>query len=163
MRARRGVRGIVSFTLLSSSLVFLAGNASAQDEEAKPAAGTEEETATPPPKPHKKAAPEEAPAEEVAPPPPEAKVPPPSGIQIANSNGWKISVDGRINAFFVYGFGNHNASTAPETGANITPGIGTGITADNQIDVNGNFKTPRIRSGFVPNILGFNFSKQISD
>ena len=164
MRARTGVCGIVSLTLLSLSLVcFLAGNVAAQDEEAKPA-GTEEEAAPPPPKPHKKASSEEAAPEEAAPPP--ATPPPapaPSGIQVANSNGWKLSVDGRINAFFVYGFGNHNASTAPETGANITPGIGTGITADNQIDVNGNFKTPRIRSGFVPNIIGFNFSKQISE
>jgi len=151
-------------TLLSSSLVcFLAGTAAAQDEEAKPA-GTEEEAAPPPPKPHKKAVAEDAAAEEAAPPPAEPKpAPAPSGIQLANSNGWKVSVDGRLNAFFVYGFGNHNASNAPETGALIVPGIGTGISADNQIDVNGNFKTPRIRSGFVPNIIGFNFSKQLTD
>ena len=43
------------------------------------------------------------------------------------------------------------------------PGIGTGITADNQIDVNGNFHTPRIRSGFVPNILAFNLRKNVSE
>src|SRR5436189_376499 len=115
MRARTGVRGIVSLTLLSSSLVcFLAGSASAQDEEAKPAAGTEEETETPPPKPHRKAA-EEAPAEEVAPPPEVKPAPAPSGITLGNFSGWKLTMDGRINAFFVYGFGNHNAQSAPET------------------------------------------------
>ena len=152
-----------AWALSICSVSFVAFGASAQDEEKAPSAGTEEEATSPPPKPHKKAEAEEAAPPEAAPPPAEVKAPPPSGIQLGQFSGWKLSIDGRINAFAVYGFGNHNASTAPETGANITPGIGTGITADNQIDVNGNFHTPRIRSGFVPNILAFNFSRNITD
>ena len=156
MKARSAARS-TAFALAVCSMCSFATGAGAQQDET----GTETETETAPPKPHRRTASETdtPPASEVGPPPAAAKAPP-SGIVLANINGWEISIDGRLNAFVVYGFGNHNASTAPETGNSITPGIGTGITADNQIDVNGNFRTPRIRSGFVPNILAFNFSEE---
>jgi hypothetical protein len=145
---------------------LLAAVANAQDEQ-PPETGGQQEEAAPPPRHHATPAPaaESEPAAEAAPPPVEAKPAPPtpSGIQVVEFQGWKFGVEGRINAFFVYGFGNHNASTAPETGNTIIPGIGTGITADNQIDVNGNFHTPRIRSGFVPNVIAFTFSKNVTE
>jgi hypothetical protein len=162
MRARTGVRGIVSFTLLSSSLIcfWAARVRAAEDEEAAPpAAEPTDAEATP----KKKAPPPEPEAEQVPPkaPPPEQK-PPTSGIQLVDANGWRVSVDGRINTFYVFGFGNHNAAIAPETGANITSGIGTGISADNQINTKGNFATSRVRSGFVPNVLAFNLRKTVA-
>jgi hypothetical protein len=160
MKARSAARRSTAFALAVCSMCLFATGASAQPEET----GTDTETETPPPQPHRSTAreAETSPASESVPPPVAVK-PPPSGIVLANIGGWTFTIDGRVNAFVVYGFGNHNASTAPETGNSITPGIGTGITADNQIDVNGNFHTPRIRSGFVPNVLAFNFSKTVAE
>jgi hypothetical protein len=163
MRARTGIRGIVSFTLLSSSLICLvaATARAAEDEEAAPPAA---EPADAEAAPKKKAPPPEPEAEQPPPKAPPAEEPKPSvlGIQIAEFSGWKLTVDGRINSFYVFGWGNHNAALAPETGNPITSGIGTGISADNQIGTNGNFATSRIRSGFVPNVLAFNFTKNVA-
>ncbi len=159
MKARSAARS-TAFALAVSSICSFATGASAQQDETE----TETETETAPPKPHRTtaSATETPPASESGPPPVAAKAPP-SGIVLAKISGWELSIDGRLNAFVVYGFGNHNASTAPETGNSITPGIGTGITADNQIDVSGNFHTPRVRSGFVPNILAVNLRKNVTE
>jgi len=104
MRARTGVRGIVSFTLLSSSLIcFLAGRAAAQDEEAAPPPPAEpSDTEAPPPKKHKAIEAEPAPP---AAPPPAQEAPPPSGIPLIEYKGWKLTMDGRFNSFIVYGWG----------------------------------------------------------
>jgi hypothetical protein len=152
-----------SLTLLLAlaSSAALATSADAQGDD--PGAGPEGDAAPPAERPVKHAAPRfEAPPESEPSPPP-SKPAAPGGIQLADWNGWKIGIDGRLNAFVVYGWGNHNATTAPETGNTITPGIGTGISADNQIDTQGQFHTPRIRSGFVPNVLAFTLSKQVTE
>jgi hypothetical protein len=150
----------VSFTLVSSLLAcLLASNArAAEEDEPAPSAEPSEPDAAP-----AKKSPKPAPAEPAPEQAPAKQQPTPAGIHIADYQGWSLTIDGRINAFFVYGWGNHNAAQTPETGADITPGIGTGIAADNQIDIHGNFHTPRVRSGFVPNVLGFNLTKKVSN
>jgi hypothetical protein len=134
----------------------------AQDEQPADTGGQQEEA--PPPRRHAAPPPEAPPPAEEA-PPVEAKPapPPPTGIQVVEFRGWKFGVEGRLNAFFVYGWGNHTPLYTPESGGGIVPGIGTGTSADNQIDVNGNFHTPRVRSGFVPNVLAFNFTKNLTE
>ncbi len=143
----------------------LAGGARAADEEREEAAAAAPPEAETPAETEKSPPPEPAlskPAPLKTPPPAEPK-PSPTGIQLIELNGWKISMDGRLNSFIVYGFGNHNAASAPETGNTIVGGIGTGISADNQVNTSGNFATPRIRSGFLPNVLAFNFTKSFGE
>jgi hypothetical protein len=159
MRARSGVRGAVSFTLLSSLFWSLAGTAMAAEEEEAPAPSAEstEGDETPPKKTVKPHATEPAPAPEPAPAAP-AKTP---AVELGTFAGWKVSFNGRVNAFYSYGWGNQLVSNTPE-GAPLVEGSGVGLN-DNQTDANGNFHTGRIRNGFVPNVFSVDISRNLTD
>lgn len=159
MRARSVVRGGVSFTLVSSLCWLLAGTAgAAEEEEAAPSAEPSEAPEAPPPKktvkPH---AAEAEPAPE-APPAPSAKTPP---VELGTFAGWKISLSGRLNTFFSLGSGNQLVVTTPD-GKTLVEGGGVSLN-DNQSDANNNFRTPRIRNGFVANVLGLDIARNLTD
>ena len=156
MRARSIVRGGLSFTLVSSLCWLLAGTAeAAEEEEAAPSAEPSEPEA--PPK--KPARPVEAePRPEPPPPPADAKTPP---VELGTFAGWKVTLSGRVNVFYSMGWGNQSPVTTPE-GAPFVEGSGVPLN-DNQTDANGNFRTGRIRNGFVPNVLNVDISRNLTD
>jgi hypothetical protein len=79
-------------------------------------------------------------------------------IPVAEYEGWKLSLDGRLNEFIVYGWGDTLPHTAPEDGLSLPAGAGLDNTLDLQGKTNGKFATPRIRNGYVPNVLGITVS-----
>jgi hypothetical protein len=155
MRARSIVRGGVSFTLVSSLCWLLAGTAgAAEEEEAAPSAEPSEPSAPPSKKP---AWPTEGEPPPKAPPP----VKPSSSVMLGEFAGWKVGLEGRVNTFFSYGWGNQVPANTPE-GAPFVEGSGVGLN-DNQTDTSGNFHTPRIRNGFVANLFALNVSRNLTD
>jgi hypothetical protein len=154
MRARSVVRGGLSFTLVSSLCWLLAGTASAAEEEEAAPSPEPSEPEAPPRKPVRPAEAEPAPE----PPPP---VKPTSSVSLGEFAGWKVGLEGRVNTFFSYGWGNQSPVTTPE-GPPFVEGSGVPLN-DNQTDVNGNFHTPRIRNGFVANLFALNVSRNLTD
>ncbi len=77
-----------------------------------------------------------------------------SEVTLASESGWRVTTDGRVNAFI---------SVARGTGIpeHQTDFVGT-ITKDTK-DVNGDLRSIRIRNGFMTSILGFTASKQVSE
>jgi hypothetical protein len=92
-------------------------------------------------------------------------------VPIVKIDGWELFTSGRVNAFFSYGQGDSNPVPLA-MGENITPGGGLDTSYDNipklgpdgmALPVQGTFVSMRLRSGFVPNVLGFGLRKQINE
>src|SRR5258705_8775716 len=92
-------------------------------------------------------------------------------VPLAKIDGWELFTNGRVNAFFSYGRGDSNPVPLA-MGENITPGGGLDTSYDNipvlgpdgmALPVQGTFKSMRLRSGFVPNVLGFGLRRQVGD
>src|SRR5258706_10511 len=92
-------------------------------------------------------------------------------VFIAKIDGWELFTNGRVNAFFSYGQGDSNPLPLV-AGENITPGGGLDTSYDNipvigpdgmPLQVQGTFKSMRLRSGFVPNVLGFGLRRQVNE
>lgn len=92
--------------------------------------------------------------------------------QIAEKNGFKFFLDGRINAFASMGFGDAYPepplvdSDGP-AGPNLPASTysianGSGYVT-NQTSEDGKYFGVRMRSGFVGNVFGFGFDKQMND
>jgi hypothetical protein len=92
--------------------------------------------------------------------------------QIAEKNGFKFFFDGRINAFASMGFGDAYPepplvdSDGP-AGPNLPASTysianGSGYVT-NQTSEDGKYFGVRMRSGFVGNVFGFGFDKQMND
>ena len=157
MRARSVVRGGVSLTLVSSLCWLLAGTAgAAEEEEAAPSAEPSEAPEAPPPKKH--ARPVEAEPAPAPTPAPAAKTP---ALELGTFAGWKVSLSGRLNTFFSLGWGNQLVVTTPD-GKTLVEGGGVSLN-DNQSDANNNFRTPRIRNGFVANVLALDIARSLTD
>jgi hypothetical protein len=152
----------------TTSLIFVSSLAIGLVWTHRAAAQTEEEAAPPPP-----AAPEVTPdmPPEQPPPPRRRKAEPaeqapapepgaPTSFRV-ESNGWTFSLEGRLNSFFSYGWGNYLPTNAPD--GDMTGLIGGGYDVQLQRDSTGNFHTPRIRNGFLANVLTFNLSRKIFD
>jgi hypothetical protein len=75
-------------------------------------------------------------------------------VVIGNSGGWKLTTDGRVNAFISMDRGDGIPEGQPDF-------IGT-VTRDRTKDVDGNIRGTRIRNGFLTSILAFEFSNQVS-
>lgn len=158
MRARTRIGRTTSLMFISSlavGLVWTHRAAAQSEEEAAPPPPKEEAAEAPPEKPAKREKAEEV---EQAPPPPEPGKPTSFRVE---SNGWTFSLDGRVNSFFTYGWGNYLPVNAPD--GDMTGLIGGGYDVQLQRDSSGNFHTPRIRNGFVGNVLNFDLSRKISD
>jgi hypothetical protein len=156
MRKIRAVhQGLLAFVISSLSLLAAAPAGAAQDEAAPPP--PEQPPAAPPPA-------AEKPAPEMLPPaaPPEDASPPanPNEITVAEFHGWKFTIEGRVNLFLSFGKGQALPQTDKD-GVNLGEGGGLGLN-QNQTNASGNFATPRLRNGFVPNIITFRVSRQLS-
>jgi hypothetical protein len=133
--------------------VFAASNALAADDEPaetppaeKPAAEQPPPAAEPPP-----------PAE----PPAAAEEPTPLEVPLVEWRGWRVTVEGRANLFAVYGWGQQFVQMNPADGVQLGEGGGLG-TNQNQTATDGNFRTLRLRNGFVPNVLTVKIARQMS-
>jgi predicted porin len=92
-------------------------------------------------------------------------------VPIVKIDNWELFTNGRINAFFSYGWGDSNPVPLV-AGENITPGGGLNTSYDNipvigpsgmALPVQGTFKSMRMRSGFVPNVLGFGLKRALDE
>jgi predicted porin len=91
-------------------------------------------------------------------------VPASAAITLYDKEGTTFSTDGSFNTFYVYSDSDKNA--AMEAALVLNPATGTPA-----LDANGNTirafrpdrKQSRIKMGFLPNWIGFNFSKQAGD
>lgn len=97
-------------------------------------------------------------------------------VTLAKVDNWEFFTQGRINAFFSYGWGDAN----PLPNQVAIPGesipLGGGLDTGNDsiprtikgpdgmdIQLQGTFKSMRVRSGFVPNVLGFGLRRKLND
>jgi hypothetical protein len=82
-------------------------------------------------------------------------------IQIAESNGWTVYIDGRVNAFLSHSQGD--ALPDPQAaGLNHTI-TGGGIDTVNDQTGNGKFSITRVKSGFLGDILGTGIRKKLTE
>lgn len=93
-------------------------------------------------------------------------------VTIAKTDGWEVFASGRVSTFLSYGFGD--GYPQPRTmGENIIPGGGLDVGPDNIPTIGadgmpvpgaaGTFRSVRVRSGFVPNIVGVGVRSNISE
>src|SRR5687768_12671009 len=78
-------------------------------------------------------------------------------VKLAEAGGWTVSTDGRVNAFVSH----VRADQRPEGLDNL---IWVGFNespAGSQADNNNKLQRTKIRSGYVPATLAFNFKKQM--
>jgi hypothetical protein len=80
-------------------------------------------------------------------------------VPLGEALGWKISVDGRVNAFVSHVWGNNRPA-----GLDNLNWVGFNESnSPGQADSDNNLRKTRVRSGYVPSTLGFNFKKAVSD
>lgn len=92
-------------------------------------------------------------------------------ITLLKSDLWEVYTDGRIAGFFSYGFGDANpVASVLDPNETIVQGGGlsAGVDGRPRKDANGNnlqgtFGNMRVRSGFVPNVLGLGFRRRFSE
>jgi len=91
-------------------------------------------------------------------------------VTIVKSDTWEVYTTGRVNAFLSYGWGD--AIPLPlMMGSNIPPGGGLDTGNDSMpvfapgtmTQVQGTFQSMRLRSGFLPNVFGVGFRRQLSE
>jgi len=75
-------------------------------------------------------------------------------FQIGKRQGWELSVDGRMNGFLNYSYGD----PTPPGVAEWTAGLFE--PADPH---SGKIAVVRVRSGFVQNVLGFTVTKEVAE
>jgi hypothetical protein len=73
-------------------------------------------------------------------------------LKLVEQDGWKVSTDGRVNAFISVAQGNGIPEGQPDY-----PGTTTKDTKDSQEKL----RSTRIRNGFLASILGFTVDKQV--
>lgn len=73
-------------------------------------------------------------------------------VELAEKDGWRVSTDGRVNAFISVARG----TGIPENQSDY-PGTATKDTKDSEEKL----RSTRIRNGFLASILGFNLDKQV--
>jgi Gram-negative porin len=94
-------------------------------------------------------------------------------VSIAKSDTWELYTDGRLNAFLSYSQGDGNPIPLVGMGLESIP-LGGGLNAgveqspgplgpDGMTQLQGTVQMLRVRSGFVPNVLGFGLRKQMTE
>lgn len=77
-------------------------------------------------------------------------------VKLGEAGGWKVSTDGRVNGFVSHIWGDDR----PE-GLESLPWVGFNETGDSgEADADGKLRRTRIRSGYVPSTLAFNFHRE---
>jgi hypothetical protein len=100
-------------------------------------------------------------------------------VSIARSDTWEVFTTGRVGGFFTYGWGDANPiadpgdpnAVPPIPPEDIPPGGGLSVGVDGMprlapdgvTHIQGTFRSMRVRSGFVPNILALGFRRHIND
>ncbi|MDF3065851.1 MAG: hypothetical protein K0R38_1452 [Polyangiaceae bacterium] len=80
-------------------------------------------------------------------------------VKLAEAGGWIVTTDGRVNAFVSHVWGDNR----PE-GLNSLNWVGFNeSTSSSQADAAGQLRKTKIRSGYVPSTLAFNFRKEVSE
>ncbi len=91
-------------------------------------------------------------------------------VTIVKLDNWELFTNGRVNGFFSYGQGDAIPIAPP--GENIPLGGGLNTEYDvipkigpdgMPLQAQGTFKSMRVRSGFVPNVLGLGLRRAIND
>jgi hypothetical protein len=90
-------------------------------------------------------------------------------VSIAKSDTWEVYADGRVNAFLSYAQGDGNPiplvmGESIPLGGGLNAGIeqNPGPVGPDGTNLQGTIQMLRVRSGFVPNTLGFGLRKQLS-
>src|SRR6478609_9240727 len=73
-------------------------------------------------------------------------------VKLAESDGWRVSTDGRVNAFISVARGTGIPDAQPEV---------AGATDKDTKDSKEELRSTRIRNGFLASILGFKLEKQL--
>lgn len=76
-------------------------------------------------------------------------------VTIVEQGGWKLTTDGRVNAFMSVDRGNGIPEGQPDY-------VGT-VTKDRTKDAAGNIRGTRIRNGFLSSIIAFELTNQVSE
>ena len=93
-------------------------------------------------------------------------------VTLIESDGWTFSFDGRVNAFLSGGKGDDFPLPTPSgaggmhivMGGNSGSGIGdVGWRSAFQQDAQNKYVGIRVRSGMIPNVLGFGLKRNLSD
>jgi hypothetical protein len=79
-------------------------------------------------------------------------------VKLAEVGGWTVSTDGRVNAFVSHVWGDNR----PEGLGNLNWVGFNEITSSGQVTADGKLRKTKIRSGYVPSTLAFNFRKQVA-
>ena len=92
-------------------------------------------------------------------------------VKLVETDGWTFSINGRVNAFLSGGRGDdfphptpgqtHLVMGADGRAANGVPDVGW--PSSGQEDMNNKYAAIRVRSGVLPNVLGFGLANQVSD
>lgn len=91
-------------------------------------------------------------------------------VSIVKTDTWELYTTGRVNAFFSYGFGD--AIPLAKPGENIPLGGGLNTGNDNiprigpdgmPLVAQGTFRSMRVRSGFVPNVLAVGLRRKMNE
>jgi hypothetical protein len=80
-------------------------------------------------------------------------------FKLAEVDGWSMSVDGRVNAFVSHVWGDNR----PDGLQNLNWVGFNESNSSGQADAEGKLRKTKIRSGYVPTTLGFNFRKNVSE
>jgi hypothetical protein len=78
-------------------------------------------------------------------------------IKLVEAGGWTVSTDGRVNAFVSHVYGDNR----PEGLANLNWVGFNESNSSGQVNADKKLQKTRIRSGYVPSTLAFNFRKQM--
>jgi hypothetical protein len=78
-------------------------------------------------------------------------------VKLVEAGGWTVSTDGRVNAFVSHVYGDNR----PDGLANLNWVGFNESNSSGQVNADGKLQKTRIRSGYVPSTLAFNFRKQM--
>lgn len=80
-------------------------------------------------------------------------------VKLGEAGGWEVTTDGQVNAFASHVFGDNR----PDSLSNLNWVGFNESTSSGQANANNELRRTRIRSGYTPSTLAFNFRKQLSD
>ncbi|MDP8998901.1 MAG: hypothetical protein M3O46_02190 [Myxococcota bacterium] len=91
-------------------------------------------------------------------------------VSIIKTDAWELYTEGRVNAFFSYGFGDANPQEQPGEHIPLGGGLNTGnddipkIGPDGMpLPGQGTFQSMRLRSGFIPNVFAVGLRRTLSE
>lgn len=80
-------------------------------------------------------------------------------VELGKAGGWTVTTDGRVNGFVSHVWGDNR----PDGLQNLNWVGFNESNSSGQADSEGKLRKTRIRSGFVPTFLAFNFRKEVNE